>query len=215
MTAVPFKYTAKSPSVTTALEAGDLLLRGWMMRFDETDLEGERWSSTSERLWRSLKAFVDRKGPLAFQHDPSTVGIGQVLECERVEGVGVRVKAVIGYQPPSSPWRHIYESARKGYLPRLSLSGIFKRRHTVSGPVLDDASFVELSICGSSVGRGTTWELIEQVAKRAPEGKAVTAAGTYVDAAFDPELDPLKATISRLEHDALALRLHRTLETFR
>jgi hypothetical protein len=205
---IPFEWTPGGKATTTELERGDLLIQGWAIRFDEIDRESEAWDGTSEVLWRSVQRFVADRGPLAHHHDHRTAGIGRVIDAERVPGVGIRVKAIIGYQPPGSPWRHIYDAARRHFLPRFSFGGLFKRRLTEKGPVIEDADLLELSICGQSVGRGTTWELLAEKALTAPEGKALNAHGDVIDLPMD-DLALLRTRLEHIETAALLARLDR------
>lgn len=92
----------------------------------------------------------------------------------------------------------------------LQLRWFVVRRATPSGPELVDAEMVELSICGTGVGRGTSWQVIQQKALSAPSGKAITADGLLIPA-HESDTAALRDEIDRLALDAAELRTQRLL----
>lgn len=201
-TIVPFQYDAKGSISATELQDGDLLCEGFSLRYDEIDRDGEAWVEDAKALlFQSVQRFLKGNAPLVHHHDPRVV-LGRVLEAENVPGVGIRTKAVIDYQEPSSPWRHLYLAAKRGRLSKWSWGGLFKRVQTPEGPRLVDADFVELSACASSIGRQTDWSVVQAAALSAEDGKAVTATGGYRDARAE-DLKAIKAALTDLKGEAM------------
>jgi HK97 family phage prohead protease len=202
---IPFHWTLSGKAAPAVeVDHGDLLIEGWCLRFDETDRENERWLENGVLL-RSIEKFVQGNAPVCHHHDYRTV-LGRAVSADYVPGKGIKVKAIIDHQPPGSPWRHLYEAVKRGRLANLSFGGIFKREQTAKGPVLVDADFLELSVCGTSVGRGTSFAVVA--------GKALTAVPGYGVGGAD-DLSDLRARLEILELDAVSLRLNRLLETLR
>jgi hypothetical protein len=193
-TPVEFLWDIKSVA-PVQLEHGQLLIRGTSLNY-ELDRENEAWAETSA-LMSGIRRFLKGTAPLCMHHDQKIV-LGKVVSATPITGKGVEIEAVVDYQPPGSPWRHLYESLKRGRLSNLSWAGLFRREMTPEGPRIVDADFVELSVCAASIGRGTTFEIVAGKALTAPAGKAVIG-DEYVDLdALDGRVKALTTTLEYL-----------------
>jgi phage head maturation protease len=190
---IAFAWDIKA-ATPVALDDGQLLIRGWALNYN-IDREDEAFSETGALL-RGIKAFIASNAPLCHHHDYKTV-LGRVVSATPVAGKGIEVEAVVDFQPESSPWRHLYEAIKRGRLSNLSFGGLFRRQMTPDGPRIVDADFLELSVCGTSVGRGTTFEIVAGKALSAPAGTAVID-GEHVD--LDALDVRVKSLVSTLQH---------------
>src|SRR5215211_5374975 len=178
---VPFYLDVSTKALPAVeLDNGSLLIEGMALTFD-LDREDERFWESNGSLWQGIQRFLSGNAPLAYHHQYDKI-IGRMLSAERAP-TGIRVKALVDYQPETSPLRFIYEGIRNQRLNHLSLGGVFKREVGPDGlPQIIDADFLELSVTGVPAAKNgaTTFQIIAQKALNAPEGKAVSATGEYV-----------------------------------
>ena len=154
----------------TELESGDLLVEGWVVRFDGVDRQGENFAPGA--LQRGIKGLLSGAAALCFHHDHSKA-IGTVLGLEEVAGKGVYLRARVDRQEPGSPLRYIYEGVRKGSYKGLSVGGFFRRGLREGGTKIVDCDLVEVSITPTPVHPRTGLVTVEAKALTQRERAAI------------------------------------------
>ncbi len=87
---------------------------------------------------KAIPAFLSGSGsaPLVFHHQGDKV-LGRVLELEE-DNYGVKLRARVDRQEPTSPLRHLYDAIKRGTLKGLSTGGYFQRAQTGVGRMIAD-----------------------------------------------------------------------------
>lgn len=181
--AAPENFSIDADSVTE-LEDGDLLIEGWAANFEGIDRQGENFIDGA--FQRGVKSFLEGQSALCFHHK-NDHGIGKVLDLQEVPGKGLKMRARVDKQEPSSPLHYIYQGVKKGSYKGLSVGGYFKRKLTPEGWRISDMDFTEVSITPVAVHPGTTFNVVA--------GKALENAIDPVEA---PEPDADAATLAAL-----------------
>lgn len=150
------------------LDDGDLLIEGWAANFEGLDRQNENF--TDGAFKRGIKSFLANGGPLCFHHKFDH-NIGRVLELEEVEGKGLRMRARVDKQEPTSPLHYIYNGIKKGSIRGLSVGGFFKRKLTEAGYRIADMDFTEISVTPVAVHPKTSFAVVAGKALEAPEEK--------------------------------------------
>lgn len=203
--AVPFHFdlsTKAADTRTVELENGALLIEGTGANY-AIDREEEAFLDGS--FTKGLSKFLSGNAPLLYHHNYGQV-IGKVIDAQAIPGQGVRIKAIVDPQQPSSPLRWIWEGIKRGRINGLSCGGIFKRVQTPLGPRIEDVDILEWSATPVPIGRGTTFDVVAGKALRAPFGTAVGGA-PYDD------LPRLQAQVARMEAEIIDWKFRRMLET--
>jgi len=148
---------AVEDQVVTELDNGDLVIEGYAAVFDGMDREDENFAEGA--FQRGIKSFLESQASLCFHHKHDH-GIGRVLELEEEEGKGLKMKARVDKQEPTSPLYYIYNGIKKGTYSGLSVGGFFKRKLTEAGRKIVDMDFTEVSITPVPVHPGTSFSVV-------------------------------------------------------
>lgn len=201
--ALPGEISVKS---FEALPSGALKIRGIGANYLE-DIQSERFVPGA--FEEGLRTFMARRArPLLFAHDASKV-LGRVTSAELVDGVGVVVEAIVDYQLPTSPLRHIYDAVRSGAISGMSVGGLFSRE----GNQIVKVEPVEWSLASVQIGRGS--EVFEVTEGKSAQTKAEAVADLRRDITrltTDVELSNVQAEIRRKEAERASLRTQATLD---
>jgi phage head maturation protease len=165
---------------------GSLVVRGIGANYD-LDREGEAFADGAFR--KGLSRFLSGSAVLCYHHKMDTA-IGRVVDAKEVKGKGVEITAVVDYQEPQSPWRHIYNGVKAGRIASFSVGGIFKR----DGHRIVDVDILEWSVTPVPVGKGTDFSIIA--------GKALTE-GPMSKA---EEVEALRAQVQTMTKSLTELR---------
>lgn len=135
---------AAEQQTVTELENGDLLIEGYAAVFAGLDRENENF--TTAAFDRGIEDFKARgTKPLCYHHKKDIV-LGEVLDLEKEESKGVKMRARVDKQEPSSPWYNYYNGIKKGSIRGLSVGGFFKRVATPEGLRIGDTDITEISV---------------------------------------------------------------------
>lgn len=127
----PF-YTEGKALHATELKSGDIELRGYAAVWQGLDAAGENFLRGSFR--KAIPAFTNGSAPLLFHHDGSRV-LGRVLELAE-DDYGLKIRARVDRQEPTSPLRYLYDAIRRGSIKGLSCGGYFQRAQTAAGQMI-------------------------------------------------------------------------------
>lgn len=167
------------PDSIVELDDGDLLIEGWAANFEGQDRQNENF--TDGAFQRGIKSFLNGPASLCYHHKHD-INLGKVLSLEEVPGKGLKMRARVDKQEPTSPIRHLYDGVRKGSLSGLSVGGFFRRKLTQDGWKINDMDFTEISVTPVPVHPSTTLSVLAgkalesapTVEADAEEGKALT-----------------------------------------
>jgi HK97 family phage prohead protease len=161
MTAAAYIIGSKSlDASTTALASGDLLISGYLTRWNAVDREGEKFLKGA--FQKSIGAFLAGSAPLCYGHRLHDV-VGKVLSLTE-DTIGVKMLARVNKQPLSSPLRWVYEAVKNGSIKGLSAGAIFER----IGNAIVGADLVECTISATPVLASAGFEIVST-----GEGKAM------------------------------------------
>jgi len=168
MTATAFTIGRKGIAEATPLAQGELLVRGYLTRFNELDREQDRFVRGS--FTKAIGAFMrGAHRPFVYHHSFKSV-LGTVTELVE-DAIGVRLTAKVNHQPRSSPLRWAYEALKNGTIRGLSAGGRFLREFKSDGTAdIVGVDLIECSATATPVLASTEFEVIE-------EGKALDLWG--------------------------------------
>src|SRR4051812_23480341 len=124
-----FALEGKALDAPVKTERGDLILSGYAAVWDGLDFQNENFIRGAFR--EAIPEFLNGQATLAWHHDVSK-GLGRVLELEE-DDIGVRFKALVHRQEPSSPLYYLYDGIRRGIYRGVSVAGAFARAMTAAG----------------------------------------------------------------------------------
>ncbi len=126
---------------TTPLASGELLISGYLTKWDELDREQDRMVRGS--FAAAIPAFLSTHPILCLNHSVKSV-IGRVLDLKE-DATGVKLTAKVMKQPESSPLRWVYDAIKGRYIAGLSVGAIFTR--TPRGDGSNDIVGVDIVEC--------------------------------------------------------------------
>ncbi len=126
---------------TSPLASGELLISGYLTKWDELDREQDRMIRGS--FAAAIPAFLSTHPILCLNHSVKSV-IGRVLDLKE-DATGVKLTAKVMKQPESSPLRWVYDAIRGRYIAGLSVGAIFTR--TPRGDGSNDIVGVDIVEC--------------------------------------------------------------------
>lgn len=182
----------------TAGDAGDLIVEGYASTWD-VDRQGEAFVPGSFR--ECIKAFLDRGGPLLYQHKEGAQ-LGQVEHLEEREK-GLWMRARVPQPPQNSPLRHQYDLLKRGMLRGASVRGLMRKL----GRKLRMQDMYEISLTPSAVAADS----LVTVAQKAladddetppPPPDESEAVRAWLDEQFESanaSLDKVEERVKRLE----------------
>jgi len=156
--------TTTTDTETFNLAAGELLISGYLTKWNELDRVGDRMLRGA--FLRAIPAFLRGSAPLCVDHSKSKQ-VGRVLALEEDE-IGVRMVAKVMKQPESSPLRYLYEMVKGGYMKSLSVGGFFGRTKPAPDGTFDihTVDITECSLTSTPALPSTGFEVVA-------EGKAL------------------------------------------
>jgi len=186
-----FKAVEGGTPAAVELENGDLLIEGVGANYD-IDREDEAFEQGA--FTKAISKFLEGNAPLCYHHKLDQV-IGKVIGLTPVPGTGIQLKAIVDFQPETSPLRHIYDGIKKGRINGLSCGGRFKRRMTIGGPRIHEVDLLEWSATAVPVGRGTAFSV---VAGKAFEGVEIPKLPEVEGVVRDEDEEQVKALVEAL-----------------
>jgi HK97 family phage prohead protease len=147
-------------AVVTEEENGDLIIEGYAAVFDGMDREGENFADLPQTFDAGIKAFLGQQSALCYHHKTDKC-LGSVLDLERVEGKGLRMKARVDGAIRSHPELGVYyEQIKKGTLKGLSIGGFFKRAIVGGLQKITGVDFTEVSVTPVPIHPGTNFAVV-------------------------------------------------------
>ncbi len=187
-------YSEGKALEATELQSGDIELTGYAAVWEGLDAQGENFLRGSFKA--AIPEFINGgSAPLVFHHDGSKV-LGKVLSLEE-DDYGVKIRARVDRQEPTSPLRHLYDAIKRGSIKGLSAGGYFARAQTAAGRMIDRVlRITEISATATSQHPLTRFQ--------AAEVKALTRPATLGEAQARLRLLQAQALAHeiRLERDA-------------
>lgn len=187
---LPFTLSTGGLSTASTLATGELLISGYLTRWDELDREDDRMirGSFAAAIPEFLKG---RHRPFVYAHRIRDV-LGTVLHLEE-DHVGVKMVAKVNAQPSSSPLRWVYEAIKNRTITGLSVGARFRRRHRADGTRdIIGVDIVEASATAQPMLKTTGFEIIS-------EGKAVEMWGRAPDHELSADdIDRARADVALL-----------------
>lgn len=146
--------------VVTEEENGDLIIEGYAAVFDGMDREGENFADLPQTFDAGIKAFLGQQSALCYHHK-SDKCLGSVLELQREEGKGLRMKARVDGAISKHPELGVYyEQIKKGTLRGLSIGGFFKRAVVGGLQKITGVDFTEVSVTPVPIHPGTNFAVV-------------------------------------------------------
>jgi HK97 family phage prohead protease len=168
MDATAFTLGTKGLQTATALASGELLIVGYLTRWDELDREGDRMvRGAFSKAVREFNAGLHK--PFCYAHRLTDV-LGTVLAIEE-DHIGLKMVAKVNRQPESSRLRWVYEAIKNKTIAGLSVGGRFLRRRRYDGTnEIYGVEVIEASATATPVLASTGFEIVS-------EGKALELWG--------------------------------------
>jgi hypothetical protein len=125
----PVTFSTKALADTTTLASGDIRVRGYLTRWNELDIEGDRMVRGS--FLASIPDFMAGSRPLCWTHDKSKV-IGKVIDLHE-DAIGVLMEAVVWRPSPGSILQPFYDAVRGLGKIGASVGAFFRRDPLADG----------------------------------------------------------------------------------